>query len=127
MYLIAGVIHDVIQMITAHASYTDRQISTLIEESGELVAEGQHTSGTTRYRIELAKLGGAKIAPAKVAPGKTPQAGGQNGAAGGQALAPDPSTNHPESSRDAASGYVPDDRLSHITRALRAPRIGRRS
>ena len=26
-----------------------------------------------------------------------------------------------------ASGYVPDDRLSHITRALRAPRIGRRS
>jgi signal transduction histidine kinase len=34
---IAGVIHDVVQMISAHASYSDRKISTVIEGRDDLV------------------------------------------------------------------------------------------
>jgi two-component system NtrC family sensor kinase len=34
---LAGVIHDVVQMISAHASYSDRKISTVVEDADRLV------------------------------------------------------------------------------------------
>jgi two-component system NtrC family sensor kinase len=40
---VAGVIHDVIQMISGHASYSERKISSVIEESGGLMVTASET------------------------------------------------------------------------------------
>lgn len=62
--------------------------------SGELAEDGKHPSGTTRYRIVVAALGGAKIAPVQ----RTAAGGATDGIVGVQPTAPDPSVNHQESS-----------------------------
>lgn len=83
-----------------------RYILRKLEASGELVAEGQHPTGTTRYRIDLSTIGGAKIAPAKIAPRQDDAPGGaKSGTKGGQPVAPDPLLNRQEPS----GGSTPRD------------------
>lgn len=82
--------------------------------SGELVEDGKHTSGTTRYRINIAQLGGANSAGAIFAPVQTSAPGGaKTGRIGVQPTAPDPSLIHQESSESVTS-------LADIQKVLRA-------
>lgn len=85
-----------------------RYILRKLERSGELVVEGKHHAGTTRYRIDMALLGGAKIAPAKIAPRQNDaNKGAKSSVTGGQPIAPDPLVkNHQETPEETDDQFI---------------------
>lgn len=101
-----------------------RYILRKLEESGELVAEGKHPSGTTRYRIDLSTLGGQSL-PGQLLPGQNDAGRGAKSAPpGGQPVAPDPSLIRQEPSGDGPSL---DAAARWAISASKAKRPGRRS
>lgn len=101
-----------IRMSERNTRYTLRKL----EEGGELVAVGTRASGTVEYAIPIQGLGWAG---AKIAPRQNPvDRGARSAHEGGQALAPDPSSDPQQ-----PPGV---NKLAKYQRIMRQPRLGRR-